>query len=115
MATRTRKPAASQKSQSTVAVLYDPSSGEVLHGVTISAEDGASPPPAAEAERLARECAEIGEGLKKAAVLLVAGQDFDRSAALKVDVKSRKLVRLPELTPPSRRIIHRLQMVTRMM
>lgn len=104
MATRIRKPISFDDARSTVVVLYDATSGEVKHGVTISADEGADLPSPAEAERMARECAEIGEGLTKAAALLVANKDFDRNSALKVDVKNRKLVRAAVVArPPARK------------
>lgn len=100
MATRIRKPIVFDEARSTVVVLYDSTSGEVKHGVTVSADDGADLPSPAEAERMARECAEIGEGLTKVAALVMANKDFDRNAALKVDVKNRKLVRAAVVAKP---------------
>jgi hypothetical protein len=93
MATRIRKPIVFDEPRSTVVVLYDATSGSVLHGVTVSADEGADDVPPAEAERMARECAEIGEEITKAAALVVANKDFDRNAVLKVDVRGRKLMR----------------------
>jgi hypothetical protein len=104
MATRIRKPISLGEARSTVVVLYDGATGAVLHGVTVSADEGADMPSAAEAERMARECAEIGEGIVKAAALHVANQDFDRNAALKVDVKGRKLMRATGgVKPPAKK------------
>lgn len=104
MATRIRKPIVFDEARSTVVVLYDGASGAVLHGVTVSADEGADMPSAAEAERMARECAEIGEGIAKATALLVANKDFDRNALLKVDLKGRKLMRATgRATPPAKK------------
>ena len=102
MATRkVRKPITFSEAKSGVVVLYA-ASGEILHAVTISADEESDMPSQAEAERIARECAAIAEDITTASVLHVSNRDFDRNAVMKVDPKTRKLVRTTVAKPPSK-------------
>jgi hypothetical protein len=104
MATRIRrKPTLTfEQPEARVVALYAPGTGEILHAVTIAVDEGSEAPSPAEAERIARECAEIDERIQTAVLALhVASRDFDRNAALKVDPKTRKLIRAAAARPPA--------------
>ncbi len=84
-----------------VIVLYSPTTGEIVHVHSCSADEDSEMPSVAELERHARESAEIhdrGAG-PSTALLHLSGRDFDLNAKLKVDPKTRKLARVTTRAP----------------
>lgn len=91
-------------------VVYDNRTGKILHVHESTALEGAKIPGDRTLEKRAVELAQrlsgdrLGAAATRLSVLTVAAAEVDQAARMKVDVKTRTLVTLPD-TPPRKQSV----------